>query len=144
MVDCLEKEVWKINEVFYFQPPLICIDLMISCIAIYIIYKYLEVWFREFITLSTERNSFFVVLKKAEHWRQPAVNLKIKQIIKYVNKTLKITNSRITRFGSRGFGRPTFRQTCTSVVNHTDMDSLFPFLTKWEAHKIKLNFFLVQ
>ena len=48
-----------------------------------------------------------------------------------------------TRFGSRGFGRPTFRQTCTSVVNHEDMESLFPFLTKWEAHIIQLNFFLV-
>ena len=49
-----------------------------------------------------------------------------------------------TRFGSRRFGRPTSRQTCTSEANHEDMDSLFPFLTKWEAHKIQLNFFLVQ
>jgi len=46
-----------------------------------------------------------------------------------------------TRFGGRGFGQPTFWQTCTSVVNHEDMDSLFPFLTKWEAHIIQLNFY---
>ena len=50
----------------------------------------------------------------------------------------------VTRFGGRGLGRPTFRQTCTSVTNHEDMDSLFPFLTKWEAHIIQLNSFLVQ
>ena len=53
-------------------------------------------------------------------------------------------NHKTTRFGSRGFGQPTFRQTCTSVVNHEDMDRLFPFLTKWEAHIIQLNFFLVH
>ena len=34
------------------------------------------------------------------------------------------------------FGRPTFWQICTSVVNHEDMDSLFPFLTKWEVYII--------
>ena len=50
----------------------------------------------------------------------------------------------ITRFGSRIFGRSTFWETCTSVVNHEDMDSIFPFLTKWEAHIIQVNFFLVQ
>ena len=49
-----------------------------------------------------------------------------------------------TRFGSRRFGRLTFRQACISEANHEDMDSLFPFLTKWEAHIIQLNFFLVQ
>ena len=49
-----------------------------------------------------------------------------------------------TRFGGRGFGRPTFWQTSTSVANHEDMDSLFPFLTIWEAHIIQLNFFLVH
>ena len=43
---------------------------------------------------------------------------------------------RLTRFGSRVFGRPTLWQTCTSVVSHEDMDSLFPFLTKLEAHII--------
>ena len=42
----------------------------------------------------------------------------------------------ITRFGSRVFGRPTFWQTSTSVVNLEDMDSLFPFLPKREAHII--------
>ena len=40
------------------------------------------------------------------------------------------------RFGGRSFGRPTSWQTCTSVVNHEDMDSLFQFLTKWKAHII--------
>ena len=29
--------------------------------------------------------------------------------------------SEITRFGSQIFGRPTFWQTCTSVVNHDSM-----------------------
>ena len=52
--------------------------------------------------------------------------------------------STINKVRSRGFGRPTFRQTCTSVANHEDMDSLFPFLTKLEAHIIQLNFFLVH
>jgi len=78
----------------------------------------------------------------------------------------------ITSFGGRGFGRPTFWQACTSVANHEDMDmvgqprryghgwptmkiwtwlanhedmdSSFPFLIKWEAHKMQLNSFPVQ
>ena len=41
-----------------------------------------------------------------------------------------------TRFGGRGFGLPTFWQTCTSTVNQEDMDGLFPFIKKWEAHII--------
>ena len=41
-----------------------------------------------------------------------------------------------TRFGGRGLGRPIFRQTCTTVVNHEDMNSLLPLPTKWEAHTI--------
>ena len=64
-----------------------------------------------------------------------------------INKFVVLTESIEiikTRFGSRGFSRPTFRQTCTSGANHEDMDSLFPFLTKWEAHIIQLNFFLVH
>ena len=49
-----------------------------------------------------------------------------------------------TSFGSRGLGRSTLRQTCTSVVNHEDMDSSLPLPTKWEAHTPQLNSFPVQ
>ena len=51
---------------------------------------------------------------------------------------------RTSMLGSQKFSRPTFWETCTSVVNDEDMDNLFPFLMKWEAHIIQLNFFLVH
>ena len=48
------------------------------------------------------------------------------------------------RFGGQGFGWSTLCQTRTSVVKQEDMDSSFPFLSKWEAHIKQLNSLLVQ
>ena len=50
-----------------------------------------------------------------------------------------IVNSHLCRNG-----RPTFWKTFTFVVNHEDIGSSFPFLSKWEAHIMKVNFFLAQ
>ena len=41
----------------------------------------------------------------------------------YGISNVHMANKNKTMLGSRVFGRPTFWQTCTSVVDHEDMDS---------------------
>ena len=48
-----------------------------------------------------------------------------------------------TKFGRRIFGRSTLWETYTSVLNDDDKARVFIFLPKWEAYKLKVNFFLV-
>ena len=56
--------------------------------------------------------------------------------LQYTNKLLiylsiKHHPTKRKKFRSRAFGRPTLWQTCTSAFNYEDMDSIFPFPTKW-------------